>query len=60
LRGVVPDRVAFAQAADILLQGARGFSHNAFKIDLARRAIVRTLTQAANGTPQIQSVKKIR
>jgi len=60
LRGVAPDRAAFAQAADILIEGAKGFSHNAFKIGLARRAIVRTLTQAANGTPQIQSVKKIR
>ena len=30
-----------------LLRDARGFAHNAFKIDLARRAIVRTLTQAA-------------
>jgi xanthine dehydrogenase YagS FAD-binding subunit len=43
-----------------LLGGAKGFAHNAFKIDLARRAIIRTLTQAANGTPQIQSSKKIR
>ena len=38
----------------------KGFEHNAFKIELARRAIIRTLTQAANATPQIQSVKKIR
>ena len=37
----------------MLLRGAKGFAHNAFKIGLARRAIVRTLTQAANGTPQI-------
>ncbi len=29
------------------------FGHNDFKIDLARRAIVRTLTQAAHGTPQV-------
>jgi xanthine dehydrogenase YagS FAD-binding subunit len=60
LRGEVPDRAVFAKAADILLKGAQGFSHNAFKIGLARRAILRTLTQAANATPQIQSVKKIR
>jgi len=60
LRGQAADREAFARAADLLLRDARGFSHNAFKIDLARRAIVRTLTQAANGTPQIQSSKKIR
>ena len=30
-----------------------------FKIDLARRAIVRALSQAARGTPQSQSNKKI-
>ncbi|MBV8700197.1 FAD binding domain-containing protein [Bradyrhizobium sp.] len=60
LRGEAPDRTVFAKAADILLKGARGYSHNAFKIGLGRRAILRTLTQAANATPQIQSVKKIR
>ena len=60
LRNQTADSNAFAKAAEILLRGAKGFSHNAFKIDLARRAIVRTLTQAANGTPQIQHSKKIR
>jgi xanthine dehydrogenase YagS FAD-binding subunit len=60
LRGQAADSNAFAGAAEILLREAKGFAHNAFKIDLARRAIVRTLTQAANGTPQIQSSKKIR
>ena len=60
LQGKAPDRQAFTQAADLLLRDARGLAHNAFKIDLARRAIIRTLTQAANGTPQIQSSKKIR
>ena len=38
----------------------RAMEHNSFKIGLARRAIVRTLAQAARGTPQSQSVKKIR
>jgi xanthine dehydrogenase YagS FAD-binding subunit len=60
LRNQAADSNAFAKAAQILLREAKGFSHNAFKIDLARRAIVRTLTQAANGTPQIQHSKKIR
>jgi xanthine dehydrogenase YagS FAD-binding subunit len=59
LRGQAPDATAFAKAADLLLRGAKGFGHNDFKIGLARRAIVRTLTQAANGTPQIQAHKKI-
>jgi xanthine dehydrogenase YagS FAD-binding subunit len=60
LHGQAPDQAAFAKAADLLLRGAQGFAHNTFKIDLARRAIVRALTQAANGTPQIQASKKIR
>ena len=53
------DEAAFAQAADIVLRDAKGFGHNTFKIDLARRAIVRALSQAARGTPQSQSNKKI-
>jgi xanthine dehydrogenase YagS FAD-binding subunit len=51
---------AFAQTADVLMSGARGFAHNTFKIDLARRAVIRALTQAARGTPQSQSDKKVR
>jgi xanthine dehydrogenase YagS FAD-binding subunit len=60
MRGQRADAGAFAQAADLMLQGAKGYGHNGFKIGLARRAIVRTLSQAARGTPQSQSVKKIR
>jgi xanthine dehydrogenase YagS FAD-binding subunit len=60
LRGERAEHPAFTKAAEILLRDAKGFSHNAFKIDLARRAIERTLTQAASGTPQFQSYKKIR
>ncbi len=60
LRGQAGDEPALTKAADLLLRGAKGFEHNAFKIDLARRAIFRTLTQAARGTPQVQSSKKIR
>jgi xanthine dehydrogenase YagS FAD-binding subunit len=60
LRGQAANRAAFTRAADVVLRDARGFAHNAFKIDLARRAIVRALTQAAQGRPQSQSDKKIR
>ena len=60
LGGQVADETAFAKAADVLLRDARGFEHNAFKIGLARRAIIRALTQAARGTPQVQSIKKVR
>jgi xanthine dehydrogenase YagS FAD-binding subunit len=60
LHGQDADQSNFARAADHLLRDAKGFEHNAFKIDLARRVIVRALTQAAAGTPQSQSNKKIR
>src|SRR5262245_7594030 len=59
LRGQSPTEAAFNRAADIVLRDARGFGHNNFKIELARRSIVRALTQAARGTPQSQSNKKI-
>jgi xanthine dehydrogenase YagS FAD-binding subunit len=59
LRGQQAKEAAFAQAADLVLRDAKGHPHNAFKIGLARRAIVRALTQAARGTPQSQSNKKI-
>ena len=59
LDGQPASEAAFAQAADTLLSEAKGFGHNTFKIDLARRAVVRALTQAARGTPQSQSDKKI-
>ena len=60
LRGQEANPATFRRAANVLLRDAKGFAHNAFKIDLARRAIVRALTQAARGTPQSQSNKKIR
>ena len=59
LRGQAANHTNFRHAADLLLRDAKGYAHNTFKIDLARRAIIRTLTQAANGTPQSQSNKKI-
>jgi xanthine dehydrogenase YagS FAD-binding subunit len=60
LRGQPAAAASFAKAADLLLHHARGYGHNNFKIDLARRGIVRALTQAASGTPQSQSAKKVR
>jgi xanthine dehydrogenase YagS FAD-binding subunit len=59
LQGRPATETTFAQAADIVLRDAKGFGHNTFKISLARRAIVRALSQAARGTPQVQSNKKI-
>lgn len=60
LRGRAAEAASFAEAADRILAGAVGHAHNAFKIDLARRAIVRALSQAAAGTPQSQTDKRIR
>jgi xanthine dehydrogenase YagS FAD-binding subunit len=59
LTGHAASPETFRRAADMLLRDARGLAHNTFKIELARRATVRALTQAANGTPQSQSNKKI-
>ena len=60
LSGQTANRAAFTAAAERLLRDAKGYAHNAFKIDLARRVIVRALTQAASGTPQSQSSKFVR
>jgi len=60
LRGKPANAASFGQAADLMLRDAKGYAHNAFKIDLARKAIVRALTQAAAGRPQSQSDKWVR
>ena len=60
LRGQPTNQATFTRAADLLLREAKGFAYNAFKIELARRSIVRALMQAAQVTPQSQSNKKIR
>jgi hypothetical protein len=59
LAGRPANEATFAHAADLILREAKGLAHNTFKIDLARRAIVRALSQAARGTPQSQANKKI-
>lgn len=41
----------FQAAAELLLAGAQGFGHNTFKIELAKRAIIRALGQAAKLEP---------
>jgi xanthine dehydrogenase YagS FAD-binding subunit len=60
LSGAPATRESFMAAAATLLSDARGFGHNDFKIELARRAIVRALSQAASGTPQSQIDKRVR
>ncbi|WP_019988108.1 FAD binding domain-containing protein [Rudanella lutea] len=51
LIGQRPTREVFGRAADALLNGAQGYGHNTFKIELAKRAIVRALSQAAKLEP---------
>jgi xanthine dehydrogenase YagS FAD-binding subunit len=57
LMGRLPSSGVFEEAAEALLKGAVGHGENDFKIELARRAVVRALSQAAAGTPQVQSTK---
>ncbi|WP_009630219.1 FAD binding domain-containing protein [Synechocystis sp. PCC 7509] len=45
-----PNEQTFQAAAAATLQGAKGYKHNAFKVELAKRAIVRSLTIATEGT----------
>ena len=44
LVGKTADEKTFGAAADAELAGAKGYAHNSFKIELAKRSIVRALT----------------
>ena len=46
-KSATPDN--FGRLADALLRDAKGFGHNDFKIELAKRAIIRALTEAVAG-----------
>lgn len=59
LKGKPATRETFEAAADIVIRHAQPQSENGFKVELARRAIIRGLSQAAAGTPQSQSDKRI-
>jgi xanthine dehydrogenase YagS FAD-binding subunit len=48
LRGKAADDPAFHDAAEILVRGAKPYRYNAFKIELARRAVVKALGAASN------------
>jgi len=45
LVGRAPDSASFEAAADSALQGARGFAHNGFKVELTRRTLVRAFQE---------------
>ena len=51
LKGAAADKAAFQRAAEAALADAKPSGDNAFKIELARRIVVRALTLAAAGTP---------
>ncbi|TGE13874.1 FAD binding domain-containing protein [Hymenobacter elongatus] len=50
LKGQPATEETFRKAATAVVQQAKGYGHNTFKIELAKRAIVRALKQAAEGT----------
>ena len=50
LVGKMPTKENFRAAAEIALQGAKGYSDNEFKIELAKRTLVRTLTTVSRMT----------
>jgi xanthine dehydrogenase YagS FAD-binding subunit len=47
LAGKEATRENFLLAANVLLAGAKGYGHNDFKIELARRAVIRALEQSS-------------
>ena len=59
LVGKEVDRATFESFAARFLADAAGHGDNDFKLDLARRALVRALGQAARGTPQSQTDKRV-
>ena len=44
LRGKPATQDSFVAAADLALEGAKSYGQNAFKVPLAKRAIVRALS----------------
>jgi len=60
LQGKPATRESFQAAADLIVAEAKPQQGNAFKVELARRAIVRGLEQAAAGTPQSVTDKRIQ
>ena len=52
LKDKTATRENFGKVAEKIFADAKGFGANSFKIELGKRAVVRALEQAANGTPQ--------
>jgi xanthine dehydrogenase YagS FAD-binding subunit len=58
LIGQAAGEAAFGAAAERILQGARGYGQNDFKLVLARNAIVQALTTAMRGTEKAKGVQQ--
>ena len=56
LVGKTATRENFLPVAERLMQGARGYGHNTFKIELGKRAVVRALQLATRGTAAVRGV----
>ena len=52
LAGKAAGPETFQRAAEILLRDAKGYEHNQFKIEMAKRGVVRALTLASQGTTE--------
>lgn len=60
LRDKEPIRENFARAAEITLAGATGYQYNSFKIELAKRGIVRNCLMALNPESQLPGAQPSR
>jgi xanthine dehydrogenase YagS FAD-binding subunit len=58
LEGKQAGEAAFALAADRILQGARGWGQNDFKLPLAKNAIIQALQTAVRGTAYARGEKE--
>ena len=54
--GKPASEATYKAAAEAALHGAKGYEHNAFKIELAKSCIVRAFTLAALGTNRAEGV----
>ena len=57
LKDKEPNEKNFSAAAKIILEGAKGYEHNSFKIELAKRAIIRNCFMALNPETQRPGAK---
>jgi xanthine dehydrogenase YagS FAD-binding subunit len=57
LKDKEPSRENFEAVADIILKDAKGYEHNSFKIELAKRAIIRNCLMALHPETQRPGAK---